>query len=282
MKKGIYRTPEGRKQIEDAYECVLSDYLDESCTRKRVPTDTAETHILQFGSRKNKPVLFLHGSMSNSASWLGAISHFKDSFCMYCVDIPGEPGLSDAVRLSPRSKNSRRWLESLLKHLQIDRCAIVGMSLGSWYALDFAIHHPKRVSALSLLASGGIVQNRKAFLPKAIILMMLGSYGRRKLNFLINRGTEISQDAAEFQILTEKHFIPMRESLPVFSDAEIISITAALQYFGGAYDILLNTRKTADRLAKLLPSAEVNVLPETGHVILNQFSSIRKFLLKHT
>ena len=39
------------------------------------------------------------GSMSNSASWLGILDDFADSFSLYCVDIPDEPGLSEPLRM---------------------------------------------------------------------------------------------------------------------------------------------------------------------------------------
>jgi 3-oxoadipate enol-lactonase len=45
-------------------------------------------------------------------------------------------------------------LRELLRHLQIDRATLLGMSLGGSVALDFALTHPQMVDALVLIASG--------------------------------------------------------------------------------------------------------------------------------
>lgn len=78
----------------------------------------------------------IHGSVSNSAAWLGCISEFIENFCIYCVDIPGEPGLSEPKRCILNSEEPFEWLDLLLDSLKIDKACFVTMSLGSWYALN--------------------------------------------------------------------------------------------------------------------------------------------------
>lgn len=40
----------------------------------------------------------------------------------------------------------------------------------------------------------------------------------------------------------------------------------------------MDSVKTAERLKSLFPNTDVHILKDTGHVIINQFSVIKKFL----
>jgi pimeloyl-ACP methyl ester carboxylesterase len=220
----------------------------------------------------------LHGSVSNSASWLGCISEFIEDFCIYCVDIPGEPGLSEPNRCTLNSEEPYIWLDSLLDGLNIEKAYFITMSLGSWYALNLAVNKPERIIALSMITSGGLVPAKISFVFKAIFYMMLGKLGQKLLNKAVYYKTEVPKEVHEFQSVTSKHFNPVMEALPIFSDEQLKKITFPVQFFGGEYDALLNTIGTAERLKRLFPNADVHILKDTGHVILNQFSNIKKFL----
>jgi hypothetical protein len=54
-----------------------------------------------------------------------------------------------------------------------------------------------------------------------------------------------------------------------------------VQYFGGKCDRLLNSMETGKRLKELIPQAEINILEDIGHVIIDQFSKIKELLLSH-
>ncbi len=224
------------------------------------------------------PVVLLHGSMANSASWLGILRDFGPSFSLFCADIPGEPGLSEASRMPLTSDAAARWLEALLDGLGIERAAFLGMSLGSWYALSLATNNPRRVRALSLVTAGGIASQKRGFLAKAILCMMLGERGRRRLAGLVYRKAEVPPVVHEFQALVSAHFRPLLEPLPIFRDGDLRGLKMPLQYFGGDLDVILDTAKTVRRLRALVPHAEVRVLAGTGHVILDKFGEVREFL----
>ena len=49
------------------------------------------------------------------------------------------------------------------------------------------------------------------------------------------------------------------------------------EYFGGAKDALLDSRKSADRLKRLLSHTQVNLLESVGHVIIDQGYKICEF-----
>jgi len=279
MGKPVYKTETGRNIVESMYRNLLATYSTHLYDQLFVPTAVARTHVLRFGDQSKPPLVMLHGSVSNSAAWLGNISDFVDQFCIYCIDIPGEPGLSEPVRCTLASEEPYAWLSSLLGNLGIDEACFVSMSLGGWYALNFAVHSPEKVRALSMITTGGIVPAKTSFLFKAVLYMMLGKRGQNLLNQAVFHKAEVPAEVLEFQAVTTKHFNPMVEAIPVFSDAQLKRLTMPLQFFGGDHDALIDSVKTGERLKKLLPRAEIHILQDTGHVIIDQFPVIREFLL---
>lgn len=55
-------------------------------------------------------------------------------------------------------------------------------------------------------------------------------------------------------------------------------IAHADQISGGDHDAILDTARTAERLRKLTPQAEIHVLNDTGHLIIDQFDVVHDFL----
>lgn len=279
MNRRVYRTEAGREAVETLYRNVLAGYSSHGFDQLFIPTEAGQTHVLRFGKKTNPPLVMIHGTASNSAVWLGNIPDFIDRFCVYCVDIPGEPGLSEPVRHTLKSDRPYVWLRSLLNGLDIGKAAFVTMSLGSWYTLNFSVRSPSRVRALSMITSSGIVPAKKSFIFKAVFFMMLGKPGQKMLNKAIYHKTEVPPEVLAYQAIVSKHFIPVTEAVPVFRDAQLKRITAPIQFFGGDHDVLIDAVKTGKRLKKLLPHAEINILEDTGHVIMDQFPGIKDFLV---
>lgn len=281
MSGQIYKSNEGKAIIESMYKQTLAEYDSLAFEQHDIKTKHAETHILKFGDSSKQALFMLHGSTSNSASWLGIVPDFVDSFCVYCVDIPGEPGLSEAKRLPLNSDAPAEWLASLLDELKIEKASFLGMSLGSWYILNFAVRNPQRITALSLITTSGIVEARKSFIFKAILFMMLGKTGQKLLNKALYHNTEVPDEVLDFQAVVSKHFNPLIEDIPIFSDDMLKNLSAPLQYVGGDHDVILDSQGTCERLKTLVPHADVRLLNDTGHVIIDQFQAVKDFLILH-
>lgn len=280
MSETVYKSAEGRNIVEERYRKLLAAESPLPFQQHFVATPNGKTHVLQFGDSAKPPLTMLHGSMSNSGSWLGIIPLFVENFSVFCVDIPGEPGLSEPKRMRLHSDKPAQWLGAVLDGLAISRCSFLGMSLGSWYALNFAVNQPERVVALSLITTGGIAPQHKNFLFKALFFMMLGKRGQKMLNKLIFHKTEMPPQLLEIQAIVSANFNPVTEQIPLFTDGQLQTLHMPIQYFGGDHDAILDTAKTVERLSRLTPQAEIHVLADTGHVIIDQFSEVRDFLEK--
>ena len=107
------------------------------------------------------PVLLLHGAMLDTALgiWHDIVPSLARKYRVYVIDMPRhgasrpwEGFLGDAFY--------RRFVSELLDRLELQRTAIIGLSLGGGVALGFALDHPDRVSALIPVAPGGLGAKR--------------------------------------------------------------------------------------------------------------------------
>ncbi|HET7838688.1 MAG TPA: hypothetical protein VFL04_02925, partial [Rectinemataceae bacterium] len=65
---------------------------------------------------------------------------------------------------------------------------------------------------------------------------------------------------------------------PLFTDAELAGILSPLLLIVGGRDIMLDSRRGAARLSRLLPTARVELVPEAGHALIGYGAEIAAFL----
>ena len=75
----IYKTPGAQEQVETAYRPFLEHWPVPN-RQFHVPTSQGETFVIECGKEYGPPVVLLHGSQANSASWLGDIGLWAKDF----------------------------------------------------------------------------------------------------------------------------------------------------------------------------------------------------------
>jgi len=227
--------------------------------------------------------LLLHGGAANSAMWMGGVAAFARSFRVYCIDMIGEPGLSVPARPSLASDAYAVWLDDVLDHFSIGRASIVGISLGGWLGLDYAVRRPQRVERVAVLCPGGIGRQKVGIVFATLLFRMFGGWGRRKLaERILGRApvdpTPPVKAFIDFVALIHRHFRPRMVKLPVFSDCALRDLRVPVRSIVGGRDVLLDSAQTKRRLEKHAPCAQVVYLLEAGHLIPDQNARILEFL----
>lgn len=275
---GIYKSERGAKLILQRYDEAL-DHWPVPSSRHRIPTQAGETFVVSSGPTDASPVVLLHGSGANANTWAVDIATWSTDHRVHAVDLLGEPGHSAGTRLPLDSGDTATWLDEVLGHLGVDSTALVGMSLGGWTALDYAIRRSARVSRLVVMCPGGIGKQTWGWIPKAMILRAFGARGTRRTVRLVTGlgGAETDHILGDVSS-TFTHFRPRTEKLPIFSDSVLQGISIPMQVILGADDVMMDSTESADRVARCIPHASVNVLPGVGHAILGQTDPIHEFL----
>lgn len=280
----LWKTAAGREAVLARYAQFLR-FWPQPAEHIRVPTSQGETFVIASGKPCGPAVVMLHGSASNAVVWARDAAALGQYARVYAVDMIGEPGLSAESRPPLASGVYAAWLDEVLSGLGIERCALVGISLGGWLALQYATAHTDKVSAMVLLCPGGVGKHRNVVLW-ALPLLMLGGWGRRRFARIIGspepsaQPTPAAKAFMEFNADIHRHFRPRREKLPGFSDEALARLDMPVLTILGGKDVFIDSPGTRDRLAANLARGEVMYLPDAGHFLMGHTGDIDAFLQK--
>jgi pimeloyl-ACP methyl ester carboxylesterase len=273
----IYKSEEGKQEVEALYRAALQRWPVPN-RQLLVPTCQGDTFVIASGGQNQEAVVLLHGSGTNSAIWMRDVAELAAQYRVYAIDMIGEPGFSAPSRPPLKSDAYAAWLDDVFNQLGLVRASIVGVSLGGWLALDYAVRRPERVAALSLISPAGIGSRKQVFMLKAGLLLMMGKWGLRRSFKAAAGSQDVPPAAATFVTTIFRHFRPRMERIPTRTDAELARLKMPVQVVVGGNDAMIRSRETRDRMMKCVPHADVVFLEREGHILPRQTAAIGAFL----
>ena len=112
--------------------------------------DHQMVHYEVFGH--GRPVVFLHGWLGSWRYWFPTMERVAENFRTYSFDFWGF-GESRRKSTYESIQNYSDQVIRFLDELGIDRCLLVGHSMGGMVALKTAINHPKRISRVAAVGA---------------------------------------------------------------------------------------------------------------------------------
>lgn len=103
------------------------------------------------------PLLILSGWTQPLFSWFLQVRELKDRFQVVRIDNRGA-GLSSAPTGPYTMEEMAADAARLLDHLEVEKCHVVGVSMGGMIAQHFALDHPKRVDRMVLISTAAHVE----------------------------------------------------------------------------------------------------------------------------
>ncbi|MDT0353935.1 alpha/beta fold hydrolase [Pseudonocardia charpentierae] len=267
-----FRSAAGAAVVRRAYRFLIDTHLP-FAEQRTLTTAAGETFVLSAGSADCPPVLLMPGSGGVAASWGVEMAELGQTRRVHAIDLPGESGLSTPVRLPLQRGAHAHWLHEVASSLSAEPAAVVGVSLGGWVALDYAIAHPEAVRELVLFSPSGIGPRKVAPLLLAALLGTLGARGRRRaLSYLLGPGRPawtdaFHQDLGALALATFRHFRPRTDPIPTFTDDELRSLPPALTVVLGDRDRMLHGGRAAARLRRLSVAGRTELLSGQGHLV---------------
>lgn len=101
-------------------------------------------HLYYAERGAGRPLLLLHGHTLDHRMWDGLLPYLTPNYRLIIPDLPGH-GRSG---LPPDGAPLADDLAGLLRHLDLKRAAVCGLSAGGAAAISFALHHPALCEAL--------------------------------------------------------------------------------------------------------------------------------------
>ncbi|QFU24068.1 alpha/beta hydrolase [Shewanella eurypsychrophilus] len=100
---------------------------------------------------EGEPIVLAHGLGGNHATWYKQVAVLAKAYQVITFDHRGFGNSSD-IEAAGRSEFSNDLL-ALLDHLNIEKAALLGQSMGGGTAITFTCQHPERVSGLIIADS---------------------------------------------------------------------------------------------------------------------------------
>src|SRR5262245_35279842 len=274
----IYKSEGGRQAVLALYRRAL-DRWPVPREELFVPTREGDTFVVASGNPASPPVVLFHGSGTNSSAWMRDVATWAARYRVFAVDMIGEPGLSAPSRPPLASSTYAEWLDDVWKGLRLERACVVGVSLGGWLSLDYAVRRPGRVAALSLLSPSGVGSQKVGLLIKVGLLRLCGEWGLlRSMQLVSGRRDTLPPHMRNALVVVFSHFRPRMERIPLRTDDELASLTMPVHVILGSDDALLRSGETRERMEQHVRNLRTLILDGVGHILPPQTAAVLEFL----
>ncbi len=271
----MYRTRTGRKQITELYDMALQRF-PVAYESRFVATRYGHTHMLICGREDAPPLVLVHGASINALVWAPQVEALAEHYRIYIPDIPGEGGKSQPVHLSRRNDDHVKWLVDVLDALRLERPAIGGISLGGWLALMMGFRRPERVSRIIALCPAGISHVSLRFLLNAAPISMFPTRATAEhfLRAMTYKKNPLNTEFIDW-ITTIFTNVRMNSSIPRrFRDAELKRVKVPTLIMLAEHEILHQAHPTAKRAHRLIPHAQIEIVPECSHSLNSERAEV--------
>jgi pimeloyl-ACP methyl ester carboxylesterase len=233
-----------------------------------MPFANAEgTQIYYEVHGKGPAILLIHGSGGHHMAWWRQVAYLAQWFTVLTIDLRGF-GNSDPVEGGPDSLDFVKDVEAVLDASGVERCALLGQSIGALPALRVALRRPKQISAVLLAHSLGGLSDPE--------LAELAGADRREaeklsvIDRLLTKEFQSGQPAQTFlfrQMGTFNHakMADLRNlSARGPTSQEIAAAGVNVAFICGERDAVLRPA-TVRRAHEMLPGSSLTVVPDGPH-----------------
>lgn len=286
----LFRSEQAKKRFERLYQRAAEAWPVPSTTRI-VRTSQGETLVRVSGLLDGPPLVLLHGVNGNSLQWIPSIEAFSETYKTFAVDGLYDCGLSVYHRPPSGPGDFVRWLDELFDGLGLkESIRLAGLSYGGWQAVQYALHFPRKLHKLVLLAPAGtVLPIRKEWLFRAALCAI--PHRRFARNFLywilrdaVNKdeATRTLVDAwVNISYAAMRSYKPRRLVNPaVLRDEELRSLQVPTLFLVGENEKLYPAREAVRRLNAVAPQIQTEIIPSAGHdLILAQPGIVHRKIL---
>jgi 2-hydroxy-6-oxonona-2,4-dienedioate hydrolase len=268
----VWRNAEGRRVLEGWHAHFLSR-VEHPVETHSVSTAWGPSSVLDCGPRDAPVVVCLHAMRTGSAHLLSELQALAQRARLIVPDLPGQSVHGPPVRASLSDGSLERWLFEVLQGLDVgsslDTFDLMGVSWGGAVARRVAAQAPGRVRRMVLLVPAGIANGShwKGLTQMALPLLRyrLRPSEKNQRALLDPILTEWDRDWAAFMLDALAHMRMDPRVPPLASDDELRALEPPTLILGADQDISFPGHAVVDRVLRLVPNAEGEVLPHCKH-----------------
>ena len=268
-----YRSEQARDLCFSYLDSLAVQQWPVAAETRTVPTTYGPTFVRVSGPPSAPPVLLLHGAGATSLMWAPNIAALSAECRVFAVDQVGEFGRSLCVKAAASIEDFRVWLDELLSGLNLTAgVSLVGVSYGGALAAQYALHFPRRLRKIVLLAPANTVLRVRT---EFWVRLLMAAISRRKglLSFFRWTFADMERKDPKWVQAIFDQFLVNSQNLqrhrpvipPVWTDAEWRSLAVPTLFLMGDHDVIYSAEKAVRRLKQVAPQVTAEIVPGAGH-----------------
>jgi pimeloyl-ACP methyl ester carboxylesterase len=237
------------------------------------PVNGIEMYYAVYGA--GDPVLLIHGGLGHADIWGAQVADLMRDHMVIVADSRGHGRSTRNAEPFGYALMASDYL-ALLDVLGVQKVDLVGWSDGGIIGLEIAMRHPERLGRLFAHAANITVDGVD---PAVADNATFGLYIER----MGADYARLSPTPGEYEAFLAQ-IGQMWASQPNWPDAEVAKITVPTAVVLGEHDEAI-TRAHTEHMAKVIPGAELIILPQVSHFAMLQApeeytAAVRAFLAK--
>lgn len=236
-----------------------------------VETAFGRTHVVESGRPGGDPIVLVHAASLSAVQWHLQAAELGAEHRLLALDILGDIGLSEQAAPMRTRLDGAAWLAATLDGLDVQAATFIGSSFGGFLSANLAVLRPGRVRSLVLLAPAATL---RPFAFLANLMIRTGSL--LPLPITVKPGLRgMMQGALPDQRIVRQMEVGVRgfrydrrgiypSELP---DDDLAAICCPTLVLLGDREMIYDPAAAADRARRLLPAADVSVIPGVGHLL---------------
>ncbi|MEV4805903.1 alpha/beta fold hydrolase [Nonomuraea sp. NPDC049421] len=262
-----FTSDRARDRYHAVYDRLLQELWPVPVDAFDIETRAGTVRVHRAGPPAGDPVVLLAGAGGNALAWHASIEPLARTRPVLAVDPLGEPGRSIQRRPLTSGADIGGWVADLLAAVGAERAHLAGFSAGGWAAMEHQRAGGGGVAALTLVDPGGLAPLSRRFVrwaaAGALASMLPGPLRRRSAGLVTNG---VLRDDGLVALLRAGWSFRRRVPIPPgYRDEELRAVSVPVQVLLGARSALFDVGALAARLAEVVPSWRVEVVPGTGH-----------------
>ena len=258
LQSRLYKTNQYREEFLIAYTALMATWQVDYESRF-VSTDFGETYVVEVnppgsGPQDSKPLVLIPGGQGTAGMWGPVMPALSVRRRVLSLDLIDQVGHSRPTRVLENPEEAAVWVAQTLDGLGLGQVNLMGNSIGSFIAAQFALTHPTRVQNLVLTAPAATFARVRAGYIFRVLLTLMSPLKRSKRRFIEfngNRRGDLEDPFNKLQLVAMSGTRVISKLTPAaFSDTDIQSwAVKTLAIFGECDGV--NTIGSAETVAKL-------------------------------
>jgi pimeloyl-ACP methyl ester carboxylesterase len=267
-----YRSVEAREKYLALYDSMSMEWPIAAESRV-VATGWGETFVRVGGPAGAPPLVLLPGFTSSSLIWTPNIAALSAQYRTFALDRNGDVGRSTCTRLMMSVDDIVSWLDQVFTVLApATRMNLVGLSYGGWLTAQYALRFPNRLRSIVMIAPGATVlrTSPELFLRSFLLVTGSRSLARATIRWLLAdlarenpARLEVSLDRLLAALKYRRLIRPIGPT--VLKDSELNAVRTPALFLVGEHEKIYSAAKTVERLARVAPHIETEIVPGAGH-----------------